>query len=1026
MAMAKAKKRLSKALAAVFTAFTLLSMAPAAFAAGPINANAPTVKGGANLQINAQTKAEYKIGERIDFYVQAPNVAGLVEYRVAVWNKETGMRDLFQDKASKAKGYWYQPWKTAGTYERRITWIASGDNWPQGDYQLVAYVRRNGQKTFEDYETVGRFKLVKDAPVAEATIASLANPADATVNEGAAFTAPTTVKATLSDNTTKDVAVAWDKTVDTKVAGDVTLTGKVEGTDKTVSMKVSVKAVALQVQSVAAVKANTLKVTFNKAVDTAKAVLTVKKDTTTMSMNAAVWNDAKTEATLVKTAGSFTEGDYTVTVSGLENIDAANASKTVAIKDQKVSKIEFVTNDLVKNKDEDKATFRYIVKDQYGEDMTKNATNLQPSTSLGSKATDVDLDETKGIGTIEYGFKADLISTKVVVTLADPETGVTGYATLDITSSAKVTDFSFGEVKYPKTDYKRLQIGRAEAGYIPVVAKDQFGNTLDLDTLKASMMDPMTSTSDVVATWDEDENDKPILKLDTTKLTDAKTIMVTLVSRADGKPYSKTLEIFKAAEPKVVKLGDFNKATIASGDEGIAMSITVLDQFGNEMDKDDIADNASKVLDLVSFSSDYFTNVAVETDENDDNYGKIVFDAKKDGTTIISATSVTAGVTTKTVKIKEARKLTEVVAPSRLYLIQGASKDVEFKFLDQYDEEMDLADTDYVLSDVSYKATLEKVSGENDSVLYKDAAAPAFQYADNNGKVVADETNVAAIPVKAATNVTGVYKLTVDLINKDSKTISTASVLLETVKNNVSGLAYSITAIPAVPGEKDSAYDETSQNARKVTVTAKDSSGNSYVINSADVVSVVSSDTKVADVAKDADGKWRVFGVAVSDNSTADRKATITARVNTLDGIKIVTTEVTVTAKAPVVKELKVINDSIKNLDSADGDKTPEAWIQDALLDTAKNHLTFADFDTTSETGTDIFVVAKDQYGVWYDLSSATIFVNSTDLADRDAFSIAGGKLIAKDGATITLKKDIKATIMVGDAVVQIIINATK
>jgi Big-like domain-containing protein/putative Ig domain-containing protein len=78
----------------------------------------------------------------------------------------------------------------------------------------------------------------KEAPVV--TLTEVVNPADITAKK-ADITLPAKVTAKYSDNTTKELAVTWNKTVDQLVEGENTLTGTVEGTDKTATLKVTVE-----------------------------------------------------------------------------------------------------------------------------------------------------------------------------------------------------------------------------------------------------------------------------------------------------------------------------------------------------------------------------------------------------------------------------------------------------------------------------------------------------------------------------------------------------------------------------------------------------------------------------------------------------------------------------------------------------------------------------------------------------------------------------------------------------------------
>ncbi|MDF2927453.1 MAG: hypothetical protein K0R57_6367 [Paenibacillaceae bacterium] len=89
---------------------------------------------------------------------------------------------------------------------------------------------------------------------------------------------------------------------------------------------------------VQATGAKIITVTFDKAVDTTKAVFKVTRGTSTTALTPTLgWNDAKTVATLTFGA-KFTTADYNVEVSGV--VDPA-FKKTLSLTDEKVVSIEF-------------------------------------------------------------------------------------------------------------------------------------------------------------------------------------------------------------------------------------------------------------------------------------------------------------------------------------------------------------------------------------------------------------------------------------------------------------------------------------------------------------------------------------------------------------------------------------------------------------------------------------------------------------------------------------------------------------
>ncbi|WP_102273763.1 S-layer homology domain-containing protein [Cytobacillus massiliigabonensis] len=96
-------------------------------------------------------------------------------------------------------------------------------------------------------------------------IASIGSLKDITVKEGEKVELPKTVEVTYKDDSKKEVAVTWKET-DFSKPGVYNVEGTVEGTELKAAVKVTVEAVAPAVESVSAINAGTIVVTFNKAI----------------------------------------------------------------------------------------------------------------------------------------------------------------------------------------------------------------------------------------------------------------------------------------------------------------------------------------------------------------------------------------------------------------------------------------------------------------------------------------------------------------------------------------------------------------------------------------------------------------------------------------------------------------------------------------------------------------------------------------------------------------------------------------
>lgn len=86
------------------------------------------------------------------------------------------------------------------------------------------------------YDLQGSGSGSTDQPVEETKIISIAMPSDVTVYQGESINLPSTVTATLSDGTTKEVAVTWGNVTNT--VGTQTVIGTVDGYQNVVSVNV--------------------------------------------------------------------------------------------------------------------------------------------------------------------------------------------------------------------------------------------------------------------------------------------------------------------------------------------------------------------------------------------------------------------------------------------------------------------------------------------------------------------------------------------------------------------------------------------------------------------------------------------------------------------------------------------------------------------------------------------------------------------------------------------------------------------
>ncbi|MED1420735.1 S-layer homology domain-containing protein [Bacillus smithii] len=186
---------------------------------------------------------------------------------------------------------------------------------------------------------------------------------DITVDEGTKLEdvkLPEKVTVVYSDKSEKEASVKWDTSkLDTSKPDTYKLEGTVDGTDLKASVNVVVKAVAPKVESVSAINANQIEVTFNKPVDKESAETLANYSVKDSSGNdlldgtgatAQLQGDGKsviiTLEQAYKDSGFLNQEELTVSV---KNVKLASDKTTVVpeVKDQKV-KVADVTIPTIK------------------------------------------------------------------------------------------------------------------------------------------------------------------------------------------------------------------------------------------------------------------------------------------------------------------------------------------------------------------------------------------------------------------------------------------------------------------------------------------------------------------------------------------------------------------------------------------------------------------------------------------------------------------------------------------------------
>ncbi|PIC64007.1 hypothetical protein CSV79_08795 [Sporosarcina sp. P13] len=352
-------------------------------------------------------------------------------------------------------------------------------------------------------------------------------------------------------------------------------------------------AIEVSVSSAKAINAKTIEVTFNKAVeDTSKAKVELLRGT--FKQNATVkWAADKKSVQLVG-ASNFQPADYTVNISGLTE---AALSNTVKVEAQKVSAIEILDEVAVVDKDVangvfpagTKATVGYVVKDQYGTDITKTRT-------LTTNDTKIVPNNSKGIVEISgSAVEGKKINDLVPVVLIDTETGISVTKTLKLSATSTVSSIEVAGVYNAKGEALTLNDqSKAADAYIVLDLKDQYGKEITDATKAAGLVVTNTNETNLtvakaVSSVKIDGKDR--LVIDITAIKKAGDTDILLISTTNGQSVKYTVKVAETAATDVITV---SQPEIAVANEDILIPITVTDKQGNVITDKKLLADASK------------------------------------------------------------------------------------------------------------------------------------------------------------------------------------------------------------------------------------------------------------------------------------------------------------------------------------------------------------------------------------------------------------------------------------------------
>ncbi|WP_303971307.1 hypothetical protein [Sporosarcina ureae] len=731
--------------------------------------------------------------------------------------------------------------------------------------------------------------------------------------------------------------------------------------------KIAEMTAVVSVESVKAINAKTLEVTFNKelTVDEQKALaFEVKKDGSTQLIKVDSF-EGKT-AKITRTNGAnFTAGEYAVTVKGLS--EDVTVKTTVAA--QKATSLD-ISNDQLLDATP-KAKLGVELTDQYGEklalakaDYTVSAFNKTQNVAIAGTKVDFDpTTKTFYINTLGDNQTADKdafkVGDEVTVTFLHNATGLTATKTLKVVAGAQLDSITVGDVQLPEG--KELLTQDLKDIKVSYTAKDQYGNAVDLND-KASDIEVISTTPSVVAKGDVSfvkDGDKTLINIK--EFGDAGKTNIIILNKITGETSTLALEVNeKAGVPYAVTLGE--TSTEVAGNGGTkAIDLTVTDKYGNKVAPKDYV---GATFTIVSSNTDVITTPTIQGDASLPNYGKLIITStgnkgdKATATITLNSTGqsakvdVTVGETATPFNVAVSKDSKHSTS-----LVPGAKTTIDFDVFDQFN-------TAYTAASGNYKVVYSLKEEKAGDVLA--ITSPTQQ----------DTVNAASVEVTAKT--TGTATLVAKLINTDkpSEVLDQVEVGFSVVANTSDNLTYSLDEIPVLYRNgvgSDTTFDEgnladpsTNEGsyAKPINIIATDAKGNKVALDSSNILSVSSSNGKVG-VDADANGDWYVFGTltnAEANALTTDITSDITVVYNASGTPKTLTKKVTVSKDERKASEIKFVDKALTNAGFANAKTKAEITLTASEVTNAS---------TYNLATKDVFVAVKDQFG-GYTLADAT------------------------------------------------------
>ncbi len=659
----------------------------------------------------------------------------------------------------------------------------------------------------------------------------------------------------------------------------------------------------VSVTSAKATNFDEVTVTLDKAVDTEKATLSLKRGTAAVATTAK-WSEDKKSAVLSLTSTKIAEADYSVTLAGIDAEEIATATASFKGEVEKVTKIEFVTtsDEIAQSA---KARVKVRAENQYGKLASFNAANysVNADTILNPTLTK----NSEGFLIISLNTAAFAASSGVTPGLSQIPIYVysndnhqTAFKTFKLGFKPFVTKSEVGEFKYDNGKTSLVNAGDTATAHVAIY--DQYGNPMGVDT--AAVGDEPVFNNNVqpyaqdvtVAVNDFNNDGEYDVRVSLDKKTDkAQTHTLTLYVGS-----SSSTSKFEIGTSKVATTVEFQSydGTLATGDSGKLVTFDAFDANGDKLTASEIADNAKNTAPAGSTPNTGRFNlsatgvssaeiVTVGPDKGKIRLGSV--SAPKNSYVFLTLSILSPNANSiKTLQIPVA----DVRVPASVAVVKkphakavlGATSKFELQVRDQYGDKIDTSSFTFGTTTVNYQVKYELIGGTNlDGITGPDSANMT------NGGITANFANFNkehVLDTKAGQFGLVTLKATLEKSENGgaAKAVSfPASVSIETVDHTKINLNYSIDDVKSIYASLDnkSLYPNftadaqffAGKTAKNIELTVKDNAGNSVAYPTNSLTAITSSNNSIVRV----DGNTTVLGAKAGE-------ATVSAVVYKADG----------------------------------------------------------------------------------------------------------------------------------------------